>query len=388
MKQRDKRARRGARPRAARAEPPPATEPGFNDMEDSPAETDGYAPRLASALAHFQARYAARFSESDAAALRQQRAHRRIVRTFSVAGTLAVVFSILHLTRLLHLEGREPLTKSLALGLFAGELLAVVVAVGAVVAGLVRASQGHWLTGRHKAEMLRLLKFKLLLDPSLVAGGAAGVAEWEAKLARGIEGVERIDESSLHEWVEETRVPDVAPSPQPGEIDANVIRDVLDYYRRKRLDPQRSYFYRQAERNLRWDWSTRLVPPLLFFGSVLFALVHLVAEVFEIRERGWEDYYDKWSREVSPLAVVCIILAAILPVFGAGLRGLRSAYEFSRNTLRFRAIHFALEVLRERLERGDATPEEIWRDLWWCEWLLEAEHREWLRLMIEAEWIG
>ncbi|MDT7602041.1 MAG: hypothetical protein QOF61_38 [Acidobacteriota bacterium] len=388
MKQRDKSARRGERPRAAvDAAPPTGAESPVNDMEDAPAETAGYTPQLASALAHFQARCAAHFNESDAAALRQQRAHRRIVRTFSVAGTFAVTFSILHLTRLLPLEGQTWLIRSLALGLFAGELIAVLFAVGAVIYGIVRASQGHWLVGRHKAEMLRLLKFRMLLDPSLVAGSDARRGEWEAKLAREIERIDRVDESALREWVEETRVPDVPLCP-PGAIDAGVIRDALDYYRRKRLDPQRSYFFKQAERNLRWDWSTRLVPPLLFFGSVLFALVHLVAEAFEIHESGWDDYFKNWAGGASPLAVVCIILAAILPAFGAGLRGLRSAYEFSRNTLRFRAIHFALEMLRERLSRDDARPEEIWRDLWWCEWLLEAEHREWLRLMIEAEWIG
>ncbi|MFL6227248.1 MAG: hypothetical protein ACJ741_00560 [Pyrinomonadaceae bacterium] len=90
---------------------------------------------------------------------------------------------------------------------------------------------------------------------------------------------------------------------------------------------------------------------------------------------------------MTQVSVALTILAAILPTFGAGLRAYRSAHEFGRNTVRFRAIHFALELLRDRLGHG-AEPEEIWRDLWWSEWLLEAEHREWLRLMIETEWIG
>jgi hypothetical protein len=356
-------------------------------MEDTHAELNAYAPPLRDALARFQEKCAALFNESDDGAIRQQRRHRRVVRAFSVAGTLAVVFSILHLTRLLPLKGQKELTEWLAFVLLWGEAGAVVVAVGAVLYGVILSSQGHWLAGRHKAEMLRLLKFKLLLDPSLISGGATGLDEWEAKLDKEFESVERIKESSLHGWAWESRVPDIPVYP-PGKIDAGIIRDVLDYYQHKRLDPQRDYFSTQATGNLRWDRLTRRVPPLLFFGSVLFAVAHLVGEFVEIYGRGWPDYYDKWAREPSSLAVGFIILAAILPTIGAGLRGWRSAYEFSRNTLRFHALQRALEELQDRLGRGNAEPEEIWRDLWWCEWLLEAEHREWLRLMIEAEWIG
>ena len=30
----------------------------------------------------------------------------------------------------------------------------------------------------------------------------------------------------------------------------------------------------------------------------------------------------------------------------------------------------------------------IFRLLWQCERIMEVEHREWLRLMIKAEWFG
>ncbi len=263
-------------------------------------------------------------------------------------------------------------------------------ALAAALVGLRFAWQGNWLEGRHRAEMLRLLKFRMLLDPSLVGGGKAGLAEWESKLDAEFDAVGRIDESAVHEWIEETRAPDMVMCPPSGTIDAGLLRDLLAYYRRKRLNPQAAYFYRQADRNLRRDWSTRLLPPAFFFASVFFALVHLVLEVVEMFEQHFSvsGYAEEWAGGRSVLGVALVILAAALPTFGAGLRGLRSAYEFSRNTVRFRALHFALELLRERLGREGTTPEEIWRDLWWCEWLLESEHREWLRLMIEAEWIG
>ncbi|MCA1818242.1 MAG: hypothetical protein LC746_18010 [Acidobacteria bacterium] len=385
-----KSARRRRAP-AASVETVTALEEGVNDMSDTPEELDSYAPPLRGALALLEGKCGALFSESDAAAIKQQRRHRLIVVAFCVFGTFAVVFSILDVTRLLPLEGHESLTRGLAVGLFAGEVVTVSGALAAALVGLRYALQGNWLEGRHRAEMLRLLKFRMLLDPSLVGGGAGGgLAEWESKLAAEFDAVERIDESTLHEWIEETRAPDLPMCTPAGAIDERMLGDVVAYYRRKRLDPQASYFYRQAARNLRRDWSTRLVPPLLFFASVFFALVHLVLEVVEMFEQHFSlsGYAQEWAHGRSAVGVTLVILAAALPTFGAGLRGLRAAYEFSRNTVRFRALHFALELLRERVSREGAKPEEVWRDLWWCEWLLEAEHREWLRLMIEAEWIG
>jgi len=66
---------------------------------------------------------------------------------------------------------------------------------------------------------------------------------------------------------------------------------------------------------------------------------------------------------------------------------LRTAYEFARNTSRFRAKYVALERLAERLQREN-DPAALWYAMWCCEQMMDAEHREWLRLMIEAEWFG
>ena len=358
-----------------------------NDVEDSQAEIEGYGKPLGSALAYFQDTFATSFAGNDASANDQQWRHRFAVRVFSVAGTLAVVFSILHLTRLLALREHPQVTKLLALGLFFGEALAVLIALAAVVAGLILHFQSSWLETRHKAELFRLLKFGSIIDPAMLGGTEEDFEKWKARLSEEGHNIKSINHDSLHEWVEEARVPAESAPPLTHKIEDQTIQDLLDYYQRKRLNPQTRYFYDQANRNLRWDWSTRLVPPLLFFGSVFFAMLHLIHELMELYELGRVGYLEKWTREVSPASVIFIILAGILPVLGAGLRGLRSAYEFSRNTLRFKANHFALELLRERL-RTETKPEAILRDLWWCEWMLEAEHREWLRLMIEAEWIG
>jgi hypothetical protein len=43
--------------------------------------------------------------------------------------------------------------------------------------------------------------------------------------------------------------------------------------------------------------------------------------------------------------------------------------------------------MAERLQT-EANPEAIFRDFWCCEQVLESERREWLRLMMDAEWFG
>jgi biopolymer transport protein ExbB/TolQ len=85
--------------------------------------------------------------------------------------------------------------------------------------------------------------------------------------------------------------------------------------------------------------------------------------------------------------LLMLMLAACLPVIAAAIRLLRTAHEFGRNTLRFRATSDELNQLLDRLEKV-ADPEAKLEILHKTERALQAERREWLRLMIEAEWFG
>ena len=123
--------------------------------------------------------------------------------------------------------------------------------------------------------------------------------------------------------------------------------------------------------------------------------------------------------------------AILLPVLAAGIRTYLAAFEFSRNKSRFYAAHKALSDTEKSLvqntfaavtaepygqrrpesvligpnfgqvivvadndavdansAKADANAYPVLRDLAWCEHLLNAEHREWLRLMYDAEWFG
>jgi len=82
-----------------------------------------------------------------------------------------------------------------------------------------------------------------------------------------------------------------------------------------------------------------------------------------------------------------LMLAACLPVIAAAIRLLCTAHEFGRNTLRFRATSDELNQLLVRLEKV-ADPRAKLEILHKTERALQAERREWLRLMIEVEWFG
>jgi hypothetical protein len=357
------------------------------DMIDTPDEVDRHQEPLRRALAHFQDHLSGSFETYDRLAKRQQRGHRLIVTVFCVAGSLAVIFSILNVTRLLPLKNNPEVAEYLAIGLFWGESIAVIVALFAALLGIIRAFQEKWLVTRHKAESLRFLKFGALIDPALLSGNEADFNKWKSDLSDEQNRIRTVDHDSLRERVEEARIPLPFAEPLARPVADQTIQDLVEYSERKRLGPQARYFFNRAQRNTRWDWYTRLLPPALFFASVFFAVLHLIHEVIEFIEHGSAEYFESWTRPANKWSILFIVLAGSLPVLGAALRGLRSAYEFSRNTLRLRANHFALELLRDRL-RHEKEPELILNTLWWSELMLEAEHREWLRLMIEAEWIG
>jgi hypothetical protein len=87
------------------------------------------------------------------------------------------------------------------------------------------------------------------------------------------------------------------------------------------------------------------------------------------------------------LTLSLLMLAACLPIIGGAIRLLRTAHEFGRNTLRFRATSNELKQLLDRLQK-EADPRAKLEILHKTERALQAERREWLRLMIEAEWFG
>ena len=87
------------------------------------------------------------------------------------------------------------------------------------------------------------------------------------------------------------------------------------------------------------------------------------------------------------IGLYLLYAALLLPALGAMMRTMRMSREFDRNALRSRATAAALAAHAERLRESE-TADELFRALSACEDTLDADHREWLRLMMEAEWFG
>ena len=358
---------RPGRPAAAIVDDPAVLPSGlkvgaYNDMTDPLADVLTW-PRLGEILTLGRDTVEAAYHRADRAAICNQARHRLITIFAIVFGTLAVLFAVLQLSHLVD--------ASWPLGL---EVVAALVALVSVALGLVASQQANWLLERHKAERYRLLKYRFLIDPRLWCSDAARTTRIE-QFRADLDGIERLTKSELHCWVEEDEIPEVPDIRVDALIDRDALRELTEYYQHKRLDVQIKFFEDRWRRNVRRDALTRHLGPALFFGSVLAALGHFAFDIVT---------GDHGESIVSRLLIV---LAVVLAVLGAGVRTYRGAHEFARNTNRFQAKYLALTHLGDRL-RQETDPTAICRDLWYCEQILESEHREWLRLMIDAEWFG
>src|SRR5215211_2015497 len=332
------------------------------DIDDSPEDYDRW-PNLAPILRECGVTIGAAYHREDAAAKRYQSRYRRSVFIAALCGMLAVIFAIMQLSSLELLHH--------TLRVFWGELLAATVAVVAVTFGLWATFAKKWILEREKAERCRFLKFTFLINLDLWSGVPPAVRrQW---LSARIDSLNSLDEEDLKRWAEreEVMVKDVPPK-VPAGTNKEVLQELFGYYETKRLEFQSNYFDRQAGRRYLWDKLSRVAPVVFFFFSILFALGHFVYDLV-----ASEPEQDTFS-------VTLILLAACLPVVGAAVRTLRTAHEFGRNAQRFRATSNKLEQLAndlQNLAQADADPQAKLEVFQSVEKVLEAEHREWMRLM-------
>ena len=138
----------------------------------------------------------------------------------------------------------------------------------------------------------------------------------------------------MHHWL----AADIVPQPPEsilGLTEPSLAgRELLDYYRNRRLRYQLGFFQKRANENVKLQNITKHPSPLLFFGSVGVVLVHFVYDFAHDhlatgKLLGTTEPLDWLSRWL-------IVLAASMPVVGGGIRTFRSAYEFARNTYRYR----------------------------------------------------
>lgn len=306
------------------------------------------------------------YLQADRSANVRQSWHKILTLVATTCGSLAVLAAILQL---------PPPGKLTPFKLPEwAEAVVAILAFLAVACGIIVAFQKGWLLRRHKAERCRLLIYSWMTDPCTWTPGR-GFPDASCRVE--LERIESIDEKKLEAWCE-VMSDFQAPELRCEEIDPGLLADLIACYRELRLGTQIDYFKRRVKYHSFQNRLLRRVVPLCFLLSILAALAHF----------GYSWYVGETAD--LRLGVTLGFVAASLPVLGSAVRTYRSANEFARNRLRYTAVSTTLQRLDEGLgevKEGQA-PEKAFRHLWHAEKVMEEEHREWLRLMLEAEWYG
>ena len=345
------------------------------DMEDSEKDFERW-PKLAPVLHDCEITVGAAYRAADSTARNHHFLHKVAAIFAAFGGMFAVLFAIAQLPPLLPLVELPPDKAKII------EAAAAFVAGVAVVLGLWVALSKKWLVEREKAERCRFVKFGFLISSE--AWGSPTAAVRQARLRAQLEAIEALDWDALQHLGEREDKALEATSPgAAARIDEAILAQLVDYYREQRLYHQLRYFERQAERRHLWNRLTRVFPFVLFFLSISAALGHFFYDV--VVEPYLNMSHD--PQEVDMVSLSLILVAACFPVVGAAVRVLRTAHEFGRNTLRFRVTSNNLRRLADDLQKPTGSLVKL-GILHKAEKVLEAERREWLRLMIDAEWFG
>lgn len=314
------------------------------------------------------------YAEADAAAMQYQTRHRRFGRTAIVAGTAAIVLAVVQLALKLSWPDMVHATGLL-------EAAAVLAGLISVSLGLWSKYDHQWLTYRHRAERLRMLKFQSLGWPELWAGD---MHAWRAMVQSQLEQINNSHHfTDIEKWCHGGRVEDDPPA-LTHEVKPSLASAIADYYLSKRVDYQADYFKNQSKRHERQVGILRHFGLPLFFTSVICVLIHFGADhqAGSLIDAGESEAAEVWER----LAVWALALAAALPVLGVGIRTWTTALEHARSASLFAAKNRALLHEHKHIEQHKSDFNAIMHRIAHIEHFLENEHREWLRLLLDAEW--
>jgi hypothetical protein len=256
-------------------------------------------------------------------------------------------------------------------GLEITEIVAAVFTFLIIVIAIAFRPKEKWLTSRFKAEALRVYKFNKLCDPRLWSGHSTDRSHLERDLRAEISELRRKTLHDAEDWATQGTVPSVnkvSVSAKCGEAQDEFVR----YYRAKRPEAQMSYLERKARQREVQGTFWGFVLQVLFWLSLAFVLGHAGLSLGGGKE---------WTSNLF------IASAAILPVAAGAVRTYKSSREFERNAARHEATLFTLEKLATRLDSSPSC-EESFATIGFCEQILEADSREWMRLMVSAEWFG
>jgi hypothetical protein len=311
------------------------------------------------------------YQSADRAAIDHQRTHRWLAKTAILSGGFAIAFAILQLA----LRQSFPSWTWLVAAL---EGVAVFAGLTAVVVGLIAKFDKQWLLKRHIAERLRMLKFQALGRAELWAQDQEAWRAWVRTERAAICAIDDI--TQVKEW-SKSGVAEVVEPPAPSRADNEALNSAIAlYYCRKRVGFQVAYFERQSQKLNESTWLHRAGLPL-FFASVVAVVLHFGADMLATRA-GDTATAHLWEL----IGIWTLALAALLPTVSFGVRAWVGAFELARSAHLFDAKAHALAKSSTDLYTDRARCASTMHHIAHVEHFLEHEHREWLRLLMEAEW--
>lgn len=318
------------------------------------------------------------FEDADGRARREQRIHHRLVQCSVLSGFVAIFAGLAqNLFKWCWLRPPDGIG-------FRIEFVFTITALVLVLWALFSRKQETWLLERFKAERLRLVKFRLLIEPKLWQPGSTDIEPVRARVESERTRILHMPEDLLDALKNEDALPDLPRTDDCARVEPAALSRLLDYYRRKRIGFQLRYFEeRMRQKAPRTE--NRMLQPLFFFLGIALSLANLLIE---------------WATNGDPVGHLeaatrwLVFFALILPFGWSAIRTLRGSREFARNRARSHARHASLSELRRGLEAATGGPAESWDRvmifgyLFLCEGLLAADQHEWIRLMREAEVYG
>ena len=322
------------------------------------------------------------FQDEDQLALHYQSGYQRLSLAAVGLGAVTVILAISQLAANLHFVGQKPtpdfvirIVKRIVEGLGVSEAIFAAATLIVIFYAFIIRPKEKWLAARFKAEALRVYKFNMLCDERLWSGHRRDREVVETEVRSEVAELRRKTFRDAEDWSVQGTVPSLCRAPA-SEKCPDAQNEFIRYYRAKRLEAQMLYLERKARSREEQGAKWRVWMQFLFWGSLAFVLGHLALTL------GADSEHENEFVSNSLIA-----LAAWLPAIAGAVRTYKSSREFERNALRHEATLFILEKLAARLDASQSCGEN-YVTIGFCEQVLEADSREWMRLMVSAEWYG
>ena len=342
-----------------------------DDMHDAPEELEAGHPLRDALLLCRDALVACH----DGAAARAAEIGRRRAALGLWAAISAAVAAVLALAGLAaSAAGKMP--DGAGRPLAVGEAAAAAACLLLLAARSLVAGRSAWLAESARVERSRAAKFRFLLDPSLWSRRGQEAQERSAQFRTEAEIIAAPGPGGAVEWISADTIPVVRTIPVGSGIDPHTVHTLMDYYQTTRIDPQLERLGREAA-------SRKGFSAFASSGTILAASAACIlaaSALFAVRRAG--------APVISPgLSAALVAVAAALPFLGAVMTVALSRSASDRARRRAQARQKALSDLSARLQKVSGA-EAIFRELGFCEDVLETEGRERLRAAAEGGWLG